>query len=172
MVSFPLHCALVLYLYSHPSPLISWMASSKKTLLHFIAWGRATGGNTNRFIRTYPDYPPAVCFQLTHEITQLLETESSLLFTDHVAISRHILLLLWKPIRSSGSNNMCRYLLVRQHFVRCSYASQIFSDVTICMLVPKTASIFRVNTKINISLIGKNGFLNKICVHCEVENVL
>jgi hypothetical protein len=86
------------------------MVSSKKTLLHFIAWGRATGGNTNKFIRTYPDYPPAVCFQLTHEITQLLETESSLVFTDHVAIGRHILLWLWKPIRSSGSNNMYWYL--------------------------------------------------------------
>jgi len=110
MISFPLGCAVVLYLYSHPSPLISWMVSSKKTLLHFIAWGRATGGNTNKFIRTYPDYPPAVCFQLTHEITQLLETESSLVFTDHVAIGRHILLWLWKPIRSSGFNNMYWYL--------------------------------------------------------------
>jgi len=143
MVSCPLLCALVLYLYSHPSPLISWMASSKKTLLHFIAWGRATGGNTNKFIRTYPDYPPAVCFQLTHEITQLLETESLLLFTDHVAIGRHILLLLWKPIKSSESSNIYWYLCVRQHFVRCRYASQIFSDVRICMLVPRNCLHFQ-----------------------------
>jgi len=110
-----LRSALVLYLYSYPTALISWMASSKKTLLHFIAWGLATGGNTNKFIRTYPDYPPVVCFQLTHEITKLLETESSLLFTDHVAIGRHILLWLWKSIRSSGSNNIYWYLVVRQY---------------------------------------------------------
>ena len=82
MLSFPLRCASVLY--PHPNPLISWMASCKKTLFLFISWGLATGGNTNKFIRTYPDYPPAVCFQLTHEMTRLLATESSLLFNDHI----------------------------------------------------------------------------------------
>lgn len=76
-LSFALCICVVPVLYT-PRPLISWMACSKKTLLHFIAWGRAIGRNTNKFIRTYPDYPPAVCFQLTHEITQFLETESSL----------------------------------------------------------------------------------------------
>lgn len=132
MDAFPLRSALVLYLYSHPSPLISWMASSKKTLLRFIAQGRATGGNTNKFIRTYPDYPPAVCFQLTHEITELLETQSSLLFTDHVAIGRHILLLLWKPIRSSRSKIMYVYLCVQQHFFTLQICeSEIFGyDIT------------------------------------------
>jgi hypothetical protein len=121
MFSFPLRCASMWYLYT-PSPLISWMASSKKTLLHFIACGRATGGNTNKFICTYPDYPPAVCFQLTHEITQFLETESSLLCTDHIAIGKQILLWLWEPIKSSGFCNLCWYVRVQRHFMCCRYA--------------------------------------------------
>jgi hypothetical protein len=91
------------------------MASSKKTLLHFIAWGRATGGSANKFIRTYPDYPPAVCFQLPQEITRLLQTESPLFLTNHVAIDRHIVLWLWKPVSSSRSKNICWYLGVQQH---------------------------------------------------------
>jgi hypothetical protein len=162
MIYFPLRCALVLYMYSHPSPLISWMTSSKKTLLHFVAWGRATGGNTNKFISTYPDYPPVVCFLLTREITQILETESSLLFTDHVAIVRHILLWIWKPIRSSGSNNMYWYLGVQQHsFYAADMRVRSFRMWQYVCSYRETASIFRVNTKINIYLIGINRFFTK-----------